>query len=359
MNDSRLRGFLAGTLGPSLLVLAIGAHGGQSVQPGFYSHEPAEVGLRLSNASSGELCGDADGPTKVCSPAHKIVVTGQQSCDWTDGKQYPCTRYGYQFDYVGAESGQVIQCKARRRNGARVDNKEYVLELKAGEGSIFYPSWSAFSPVEKRVIMSEVHECSYQDALLTTIEFLLYYEPDANPAPAAGSATGIDEPLFTEIPNACGYLTEPLAKNLLRVGQVRAGPANEHIPNFWSQCAYSGQGVSGRNVRFVFKFMLYELYDVANLDPMQLDFNATFTGGGDPPVDKLTDLGKVSFVFEKGDVTTLMVVTGIQGPPDGANRPTEFVATYYLVDPDTPHAVRLEKLRAKAEEHLRDWHSGN
>lgn len=353
-----IRYFVAATI-TTLLFAATSAHAGQSLQPGFYSHEPAEVDLRISNASSGEVCSDADGPANVCKAVSKIVITGQATCDWTDGKQYPCTRYGYQFDYQGATPGEAIQCQARRRSGADTQTMSYALDLGADRGSVFYPLWSTYSPVERRAIVTEVHECSYRGALLTTIEFLLYYEPGTPPPASAGAvpANAIDEPLFEEIPNACGYLTEPAAKNLLRVDRVRPSAANEHIPTFWSQCIYSGQGVSGRSVSYVFKFMLYELYDVAKLDPMQLDFNATFTGGGEPFVEKLTNLGKVSFVFLKKDRTTLMVVTGIQGPPDGAGRPTEMVANYALADPDTPHPQRLDKLRAKAIEHLAEWHA--
>jgi hypothetical protein len=164
----------------------------------------------------------------------------------------------------------------------------------------------------------------------------------------------ITEPVFPEIPNACGYLSAELAANLVRA-RVRPGPANEHIPTFWSQCVYTGQGVIRRQVGFVFKFMLWDLFDVAGLAPEQLNFNATFVVGNIPPLEKRTDLGKVAFVYEKQGRTTLLVVTGFQGPPDGAKRPTEFVATYYLSDPDTPHDVRLAKLVEQARKHMEEW----
>lgn len=173
------------------------------------------------------------------------------------------------------------------------------------------------------------------------------------PVATAQSAV-IDEPYFAGLPEACSYLTEALAAGMLRA-PAQASPANEHIPTFWSQCIYSGRGVVGRQVNFTFKFMLHELTDVRKLAPVQLDFNVTFAVGNIPPSDKLTDLGKVSFVFEKAGLTILMMVTGIQGPADGAGRPTEFIATYQLSDPDMPHAERLAQLLPHARRHLQEW----
>lgn len=173
-------------------------------------------------------------------------------------------------------------------------------------------------------------------------------------AVSGAQTTPIDEPTFAEIPKASGYLTEGLAAGWLRA-EVQASSANEHIPAFWSQCVYSGKGVKDRQTGFVFKFMVWDLFDVKKLDPMQLDFHAGFASGGEPPLEKLKDLGKISFVLEKRNRTTLLVITGIQGPPDGARRPTELVASYYLSDPETSHEVRLEKLVAEARRELNEW----
>lgn len=171
---------------------------------------------------------------------------------------------------------------------------------------------------------------------------------------AAAKSAKISEPMMAEIPDACGYLTATLASGLVRA-KVRPGPANEHIPNFWSQCVYLGQGVRGRQVSFVFKFMTWDLFDVASLDPEQLEFNAGFVVGNLKPREKRNDLGKVAFVYEKQARTILLVVTGFQGPPDGAKRPTELVATYELADPETAHDVRLAKLLTEARRHLNEW----
>jgi len=340
----------------ALILCASSAQAGQSIQPGFYSHEP-DVSLRISDARSGEVCRDAGGNLDVCTTATRIVVAGDEACDGGDGKQYPCTRYGYRFDYSGAEPGKTIHCSARRRDAFRTQSMEYDLALDGAEGSIFYPTWSGAMSVDRETLLTEVHECSYDGAPLSTIEFLLAYEPAA--AAVASAPSGVTgqtgEPLMLEIPDACAYLTEPVARNTLRADRVQASSANERIPTFYSQCTYSGVGVVGRTVSFVFKFMIYDLYDVEKLDDAQLTFNITFTGGGQPPVERLQNLGKLSYAFDDRDRTRLLVVAGIEGPPDGAGRPTELTAIYELADPDVPYPERLAKLRAFAERHLTEW----
>jgi hypothetical protein len=174
------------------------------------------------------------------------------------------------------------------------------------------------------------------------------------PPPCAAQARP-DEPAMEEIPDACSYLEESTARALLRVDQVRAGAANEHIPTFWSQCTYSGQGVRGRQVGFVFKFMVWDLFDTGSRDPVELNFNAQFAGGGVPPSATMDDPGKISFAFQDRDRSTLMMVTGIQGPADGAGRPSALVASYYLADPERPHAEKLQALLDLARRHLEEW----
>jgi len=161
-----------------------------------------------------------------------------------------------------------------------------------------------------------------------------------------------DEPTLLESPNACSYLTEDAARGFLGVERVRPSAANEHIPDIWSQCIYSGEG--GRSVSFVFKFMIWDLFDTA-LDPIQLDFNAQFTGGGVPPSEKRDEPGKIAYAFEDRDRTTLMVVTGIQGPPDGFGRPSELVATYLWEGPEGSYAEKLARLLDVARAHVAEW----
>jgi hypothetical protein len=171
---------------------------------------------------------------------------------------------------------------------------------------------------------------------------------------APAGARGADETkYFAEIPPACGLLDERLASAWLRARVDLRD--DEHIPTFSSQCIYSGRGVVSREVRFVFKFMLNELFDVATLIPEQLNFNATFAANGIPPAARLDDLGRVSFAYQRDFLTMMLVVTGIRGPDDGVGRPTAFVAAYHLSDPETPHPARLDKLVGTARDHLEQW----
>ena len=172
----------------------------------------------------------------------------------------------------------------------------------------------------------------------------------AQPSPA------IDEPYLASIPTSCEYLTENLATGLLRA-DVTTSAATEHIPALQrSTCIYTAQRVSPRReVGFAFRFMIWDLFDTA-LPMVALEFNAGFAAGGISPV-QVEDLGKLSFVFEDTRLgrTTLMMVTGIQGAPDFAGRPSEFVATYHYQDPEVPHAARLEELLRLARGHLDEW----
>jgi len=347
---------------PAILLLcffASSAYAGETIQPGFYSHEPANVGIRISGARSGELCTDASGSDNVCSIATKITVVGHETCVGTDGKPYPCTRYGYQYAYSGATPDTEIQCHATLNDGFRKREKDYAIEVGSDAGSIFHPSWMSYGPVDRRMMVTEVHDCSYSGARLATIEYIFTYEPSTSPVTQVrgGPDPNIDEPFIDELPPACNYLTHDLAVDWVRDDDVQNNTsADMHFPSLQSACNYSASHGADRNASILFKFPLYEMLDVEKLAPMQLLFHVTFLGGGNEPKDTLHDLGKISFVYDmEHDVTALLVVTGMQGPPDGAGRPTEFVASYSLRDPGRSYQDRLVLLLQEARENLDFW----
>lgn len=166
-----------------LFVTAPAASAGEAIQPGFYSHEPANIGIRISGARSGELCTDASGLDSVCRVATLLTVEGHDSCLGDDDESYPCTRYGYRFDYSGATPDTEIRCHATQNNGVRKREKDYTIAVESDAGSVFHPSWIIYGPVERRAMFTEVHECSYSGALLATIEFIFSYEPSTSPMP--------------------------------------------------------------------------------------------------------------------------------------------------------------------------------
>ena len=348
----RLHG-AAGVLLVSFL-FPVSSYAGESLQPGFYYHDPGN--LRLSDARSGAVCSEDGTPQDVCEKAHKIVITGEETCDYPPDKRYPCTRFGYEFDYEGAAPGSTLDCVVKRTDPmGRRSSDDYTHRLDDAGGHIFFDSFRTYGPVDERLIFAEVHECAYRGELLTTIEFLIYYEPGTGMAAAGGAGDG--DPYFPETPNACSdpYLTERTAAGLLNAPGARKHAASEHIPTFWSQCLYGATGGGRGSVGYVFKFMLSDMYDVDKVDRQQIIFNATFGQGNAPLKEVREDLGDLAFVFEEGNRTTLFVITGIRGPKDGAGRSTEFTANYYIEHPELGHEDRLGKLLDQARLHLEHW----
>ena len=173
---------------------------------------------------------------------------------------------------------------------------------------------------------------------------------------AADPRTPESEPELLAIPEAGGYLTEELAMEFLSADRVKPNGGNEHIPHFWSQCIYSAVGKADHRIGFSFKFMVWDLFDLANLSSEQLKFNVHFTSGGLPVVGAVRKPpGKAAFIFQKEELTVLMMVSAIRGPEDGAGRHTELVATYQLEDPTISHQQRVDKLLAHARRHYEEW----
>lgn len=159
------------------------------------------------------------------------------------------------------------------------------------------------------------------------------------------------------IPNACSYLTAELASGVL--GQkVLPISGNEHYPTFYSQCRYKGTQRGGFKVSFVFKFMLKDMFDVKTLLPQQLDFNAAFAGGGNPHTEKLTSLGELSYVFEGKKDSYVLMLTGIEGPLNGAGQETMIVAHYQLDNKNMSHEQRRDWMVGQARKHYEEWIQG-
>jgi hypothetical protein len=142
------------------------------------------------------------------------------------------------------------------------------------------------------------------------------------------------------IPDACAYLTEGVARITLG-GEIRPMVSNEHIPHFYSQCEYVATGGRNAAVRFVFKFMVKEMFDVEKLIPAQVDFNAGFAEGGLTHAEKLQFPGELTYVFHERDTTKILTITGIDGPTDGAVEDSILILSYRLIDGDrTPKQRR-------------------
>lgn len=322
------------------------------VQPGFYLHDIPDSRLTITNAKSGLVCSDNSGPKKVCSPTLKVLVTPQENCEYSSDQDYPCIRYGYEFDYDNAELGDSLECKVIYTDTRGKRTNQYSHQLAANNGHIFHNAFKTYAPVEQRIILSEVHECSYQEALLMTIEFMHYYEPETTD----DNVTNSGKRHISVLPDACNvpHLSTKKAMRLLN-SEVRKHVASEHIPTLWSQCIYKRTSGKHREMSVVYKFMLSDMFDVNRVEPQQLMFNATFASGNAPLTRVLEDLGDKAFVFNTDKRTTLLVITGIGGPKDGANRDTEVIANYYLDDKTMPKNEREDLLINLAREDLKHW----
>ena len=74
---------------------------GKWVEPVFDTYPQAGDGaMRISDFRAGPACAD-----KVCTQTADIEITGNDRCD--DG---PCTRFGMEFDYEGANPAVPLEC---------------------------------------------------------------------------------------------------------------------------------------------------------------------------------------------------------------------------------------------------------
>ena len=99
--------------------------------------------------------------------------------------------YGYEYDVEVDAPGGSIYCKLSRSNatefgpdietvtGART--AEYTMQINADRGHIAKMFMIGYEPTPSRRIVTELHECYYGEQILTTIEFLLYFEPNVGP----------------------------------------------------------------------------------------------------------------------------------------------------------------------------------
>jgi hypothetical protein len=335
------------------------AFAAETVQPGFVLRDEGKANISLSGIRSGELCADIDGTHNVCTTKASFTVQAHDSCITTRGDPYPCTRYGYRYDYSGATPGTQIECTATRRDPFNKQQKTYTIAIDAEAGSVFQPEWIPYNPVERRTMLTENHECTYLGEPLVNIEYIISYEPPPELAPMVkrDPNSTYEEPHLPGVPNACDYLKQDLASMWIRDSVRSYEDANEHMPILRSHCAWFAKDDSSKIAKMEHKFHLYELFDVERLNPMQLAFHAAFAAGGHEPERMMTDLGKITFVYEMAeeDRSAISVVTGIQGPPTPTGRPMELLAHYHLRTPDRNHEERLACLFDLAEKSLELW----
>lgn len=111
--------------------------------------------VEIENFKFGVVCTDDRTFAWVCFETDEIQISGQGRCIY-DGEELPCTWYGYQFDYSGAESGAILQCEISINAPTTLGNPAGVvsvdatsfafeIELNEGEGHIYEGQYSIFS----------------------------------------------------------------------------------------------------------------------------------------------------------------------------------------------------------------------
>lgn len=144
--------------------------------------------LEIQNFKSGLVCPDpvkGIGSGWICFQAEEIPITGQGKCTY-DGKENPCTWYGFEFDYRDAGKSERISCvttssrpihygdpDSANENG--LTTLEWTFDLKPGSGRYYNPQYSVFSPQEEETTVSDETVCSASGAVIFRQTFRATY----------------------------------------------------------------------------------------------------------------------------------------------------------------------------------------
>ncbi len=89
---------------------------GVEVEPVFDAFPAGGGAISVSAFRSGRLCEQGPGGAMVCEQTVDIPVTGADSCAQATGSAR-CTRFGFEFDYRGANPAMPLVCTATSRGG--------------------------------------------------------------------------------------------------------------------------------------------------------------------------------------------------------------------------------------------------
>jgi hypothetical protein len=162
---------------------------------------------------------------------------------------------------------------------------------------------------------------------------------------AAPSAEQSSELFLRALPEACEYLSASLAREVLQA-EVTARPAGGDV------CGYAGPAGSRKAVAFSMLMRSVDLLDSRTESREQLEEKMSALAKA-KPVAVLDDVGTAAFVFDKGDSTLLISLTGIGGTAVLSDRiVSELSVSYSLSDPDQTYEARLDRLLTLANDGL-------
>jgi len=121
---------------------------------------PLPADVEITNVKSGLMClyqpnaeGDQKIDPKVCFDTAEIKITGQGQCVF-DGKQRPCTWYGFEFAYNNKTNNQITMTCHFTSNKPKVlgnpegvladDDTNYEIKLEPGKGHFSNPQYTLF-----------------------------------------------------------------------------------------------------------------------------------------------------------------------------------------------------------------------
>lgn len=110
--------------------------------------------VEVSNVRSGLVCSENGRPGWICHETGDIHVTGTSLCVY-DGREEPCTWYGFSFEYTGNVPGSLLDCQfeftrpTTHGNPAKIVDENvtsgrYALPLEHANGRFFNPQYTLF-----------------------------------------------------------------------------------------------------------------------------------------------------------------------------------------------------------------------
>ena len=119
--------------------------------------EAAPSELQITNLRVGLVCPHSHSERgSICFDATQVPITGQGTCVYA-GQEYPCTWYGFEFDYTGARPGDELACVITSSSPVSYGNPigpgeqnvaraEYRLPLENSAGHFYNPQYTLSGP---------------------------------------------------------------------------------------------------------------------------------------------------------------------------------------------------------------------
>lgn len=147
--------------------------------------------VEIENLKSGLACihehDSSDGSFKIdphiCFETEDIYITGQGRCTF-DGKKYPCTWYGYEFDYVNnTDTDITMVCEVLADEHSVYGNPDglddpdinrYEVTLSSGRNHFSNPQYTLFKIVSEKTAKKQITTCSVTGREIFTVKYTIH-----------------------------------------------------------------------------------------------------------------------------------------------------------------------------------------